>query len=136
MAEENRLELQIITPDRVFYEDKVDMVEYNTVEGEVGIYKGHIPMSMVVAPGILTITKDDESINAALHAGFVEVLPDKVTILAEIVEWPNEVDLGRAEAAKKRAEDRIHQDEPGTDLVRAELALRRAVARINVVKGL
>ena len=134
MAEENRFTLNIITPERVFYEDSVDMVEFNTVEGEVGIYKGHIPMSMVVAPGILTITKDGESKNAALHAGFVEVLPEKVSILAEVVEWPDEIDIDRAEAAKGRAEERIHMAAEGTDIARAELALRRAVARINVVK--
>lgn len=135
MAEENKLHLKIITPERRFYEDDVDMVEFNTVEGEVGIYRGHIPMSMVVAPGILTITKDGESQNAALHAGFVEVLPELVTILAEIVEWPSEIDLERAEASKERAESRIGENQSGTDMTRAELSLRRAVARINVVKA-
>lgn len=135
MAEENRFELRIITPERVFYENQVNMVEFNTVEGEVGIYKGHIPMSMVIAPGILTITTDEGSQNAALHAGFVEVLPEKVTILAEIVEWPEEIDVDRAEAAKGRAEDRIRDMSEGTDVARAELALRRAIARINAVKA-
>jgi len=134
MAEENKFKLQIITPEREFFEGDVSMVEFNTVEGEVGIYKGHIPMSMVVAPGILTITTDGESQNAAIHAGFVEVLPEKVTILAEIVEWPTEIDLARAEAAKGRAEARLHELPEGTDTARAELALRRAIARINVVK--
>ena len=131
---ENKFDLNIITPECVFYRDSVDMVEFNTVEGEVGIYKGHIPMSMVVAPGILTITKDGEPQNAALHAGFVEVLPDKVTILAEVIEWPSDIDLERAEAAKTRAEERLQEATPGTDIARAELALKRAVARINVLK--
>ncbi len=89
MAEDSRnFTLKIITPDRVFYEDQVSMVEFNTVEGEVGIYREHIPMTMIVAPGILTITKDQEVSEAALHAGFAEVLPDRVTVLAEIIEWP------------------------------------------------
>ena len=135
MAEENKFTLKIITPERIFYEDSVDMVEFNTVEGEVGIYKGHIPMSMVVAPGILTLTKDGEYKNAALHAGFVEVLPEMVTILAEIVEWPEEIDVDRAEAAKERAEGRLHDSSSNTDTARAELALKRAIARINVVKA-
>jgi len=133
MAEENKFDLRIITPERIFYEDQVEMVELNTVEGEVGILKGHIPMSMVVAPGILTITKDGESQNAALHAGFIEVLPNKVSILAEVVEWPTEIDKDRAEAAKERAEERLREAAPGTDMARADLALRRAVARINVL---
>lgn len=126
--------LKIITPDRVFYEDEVSMVEFNTVEGEVGIYREHIPMTMIVAPGILTITKEDEVKEAALHAGFTEVLPDKVTVLAEIIEWPGEIDLSRAEDAKARAEERIRENAPGTDMRRAELSLKRAVARIETVK--
>ncbi len=132
MAE--NFKLKIITPDRVFYEDEVSMVEFNTVEGEVGIYREHIPMTMIVAPGILTITKGDEVKEAALHAGFTEVLPDQVTVLAEIIEWPGEIDLHRAEDAKARAEERIRENAPGTDLRRAEMSLKRAVARIETVK--
>ncbi len=126
--------LKIITPDRVFYEDEVSMVEFNTVEGEVGIYREHIPMTMIVAPGILTITKGDEVKEAALHAGFTEVLPDKVTVLAEIIEWPEEIDVSRAEDAKARAVERIRENAPGTDMRRAEMSLKRAVARIETVK--
>ncbi len=134
MAEQdNKFLLKIITPDRVFYEESVSMVEFNTVEGEVGIYKNHIPMTMIVAPGILTITLDGETKEAALHAGFAEVLPEQVTILAEIIEWPSEIDLDRAEEAKDRAEDRIREKAPGTDMQRAELSLKRAVARIEAV---
>lgn len=132
MAE--NFKLKIITPDRVFYEDEVSMVEFNTVEGEVGIYKEHIPMTMIVAPGILTITKGDEVKEAALHAGFTEVLPDQVTVLAEIIEWPGEIDVHRAEDAKARAEERIREHAPGTDMRRAEMSLKRAVARIETVK--
>ena len=134
MAENyNNFALKIITPDRVFYEKEVSMVEFNTVEGEVGIYKQHIPMTMIIAPGILTITEENETKEAALHAGFAEVLQDKVTILAEIIEWPAEIDLHRAEESKERAENRIRENAPGTDLARAELSLRRAVARINAI---
>ena len=80
MADDRNFTLKIITPDRVFYEEQVSMVEFNTIEGEVGIYKDHIPMTMIIAPGILTITTGEEVSEAALHAGFVEVVPDKVTI--------------------------------------------------------
>ena len=133
MADDRNFILKIITPDRVFYEEEVSMVEFNTVEGEVGIYKDHIPMTMIVAPGILTITQGDEVKEAALHAGFSEVLPDKVTILAEIIEWPREIDVARAEEAKSRADERIREHAPGTDMRRAEMSLKRAVARIEVV---
>ena len=135
MAEDSRnFTLKIITPDRVFYEDQVSMVEFNTVEGEVGIYREHIPMTMIVAPGILTITKDQEISEAAQHAGFAEVLPDQGTVLAEIIEWPEEIDISRAEEAKSRAEERIREHAPGTDMRRAEMSLKRAVARIETVK--
>ncbi|MBD5520180.1 MAG: ATP synthase F1 subunit epsilon [Lachnospiraceae bacterium] len=135
MAEnDNKFTLKIITPDRTFYEDRVSMVEFNTVEGEVGIFRQHIPMTMIVAPGILTITQDNEVKEAALHAGFAEVLPEQVTILAEIIEWPTEIDVDRAQEAKERAEGRIRENAPGTDMKRAEMSLKRAVARINAVK--
>lgn len=134
MADDRNFTLKIITPDRIFYEEQVSMVEFNTVEGEVGIYKDHIPMTMIIAPGILTITRDEEVRNAALHAGFAEVLPDKITILAEIIEWPEEIDLARAEESRTRAEGRIKEHALGTDMDRAELSLKRAVARIEVVK--
>ena len=132
MAENgNDFTLRVITPDRVFYEDEVSMVEFNTTEGEVGIYREHIPMTMIISPGILTITKGGEVKEAALHAGFVEVLTDRVTILAEIIEWPAEIDVGRAEESRDRAKERISEHAPGTDVARAELALKRAMARIN-----
>lgn len=135
MAEnDNKFTLKVITPDRVFFEEEVSMVEFNTVEGEVGIYKEHIPMTMIIAPGILTITLDEGTREAALHSGFAEVLPNQVTILAEIVEWPAEIDLERAEESKNRAEERIRENAPGTDMKRAEMSLKRAVARINAAE--
>ncbi|CDA68190.1 aTP synthase epsilon chain [Clostridium sp. CAG:510] len=126
--------LRIITPDRVFYEGTADMIEFNTTEGEIGVLPGHIPMTVIIKPGVLTITEKDEVKEAALHSGFVEILPDRMTILAEVVEWPGEIDLERAEAAKKRAEERIKSHTPETDMARAETALMRAIARIQVLK--
>jgi len=134
MADDNRFVIRIITPDRIFYEGEAEMVEFNTVEGEVGIYKNHIPMTMIIKPGILCMTNGEEEKVAALHAGFVEVLPDKITILAEIIEWPNEIDLERAEAAKERAEKRLREKNPKTDMVRAEIALQKSIARISAIK--
>ena len=134
MANEQEFLLKVIAPDRVFYENQVNMVEFNTTEGEIGIYKNHIPMTVIVNPGILTITEAGEKKEAALHAGFAEILPDMVTILAEVIEWPSEINLERAEEAYKRAEERIQSKTPETDLGRAETALNRAIARINVLK--
>ena len=126
--------LRIITPDRVFYEGTADMIEFNTTEGEIGVLPGHIPMTVIIKPGVLTITEKDEVKEAALHSGFVEILPDRMTILAEVVEWPGEIDLESAEAAKRSAEERITSHTPETDMARAETALMRAIARIQVLK--
>ena len=133
MAENNLFSLKINTPDRMFYEGQVSMVEFNTTEGEIGIYKKHVPTTVIISPGILTITETDGTKEAALHAGFAEILQDEVVIMAEIVEWPEEIDLKRAEAARERAEERLRSKTPETDVLRAETALQRALARIHVI---
>ena len=131
---ENTFSLKIITPERVFFEGDVEMVEFNTTEGEIGIYKNHVPTTVIVKPGILTITMPEEQKIAARHAGFVEILQDSVTILAEIIEWPGEIDEERAEEAKRRAEERLESKADGLDTLRAEIALRRAITRIQAIK--
>lgn len=134
MADDRNFLLKIITPDRVFFEEEASMVEFNTTEGEIGVYKNHVPMTVILKPGILTITQDGGVKEAALHAGFVEILQDTVTILAEIIEWPEEIDADRAQAARARAEERLKTKTPETDVARAETALLRAMARIQVLK--
>ena len=134
MADNNSFLLRVITPDRVFYENQVQMVEFDTTEGEIGVLPGHIPMTVIIRPGILTITEVGGDKEAALHAGFAEILPDRVTILAEIIEWPDEIDEERATAALERAKERLREKASTTDLARAELALQRAVARIEVIR--
>lgn len=133
MADENRIfKVEIITPDRVFYEGEATMIEFNTINGEIGVYKNHIPLTTVLAPGIVTITNDDEQKKAAVHAGFAEILGEKVTLLAEVAEWPDEIDVNRAEAARARAEERLAAKSAELDVARAELALRRALVRIDI----
>lgn len=135
MADNKDFHLRIITPDRVFYEGEVEMVEFNTTEGQIGILPGHTPLTVIVKPGILHLHEKEDAVReAALHAGFAEILPESVTILAEIVEWPDEIDETRAEAALRRAEERLRSKTPETDIARAETALQRAVARIQVLK--
>lgn len=128
------MKCKVITPERLFYEGDVEMVEMNTTEGEIGVYEKHIPMTLIVAPGVLTITEKSGKKEAALHAGFVQILEDSVTILAEAVEWPDEIDRQRAEEAKKRAEVRLNSHDDSVDYLRAELALKKAVCRINMLK--
>lgn len=123
--------LQVVTPDKVFYTGEASMVELTTTEGQIGVYANHIPLTAIVAPGVLHIHEASEVKKAALHAGFIEILPDEVTIMAEVVEWPDEIDVKRAEEARVRAERRLKDNRAETDTVRAELALKRALARLE-----
>jgi F-type H+-transporting ATPase subunit epsilon len=134
MAQEIEFTLRIITPERIFYENQAEMVEFNTTEGEIGVLPGHIPLTVIVAPGILRIHEGENVKEAALHAGFAEILQDSITIMAEVIEWPEEIDPERAQAARERAEERLHTRTPETDLARAQTALARAVARISIIR--
>ena len=129
---DNSFVVRIITPERVFYEGSAEMIEFNTVEGEIGVYKNHIPLTTVIAPGIVVITEGEEKRKAAVHAGFAEILGDKVTILAEVAEWPDEIDVDRAIAARDRAEKRLTEKGENVDVARAEIALRKSLVRIGI----
>ena len=128
----NIVDVEIITPDRVFYSGKATMIEFNTTEGEIGVLPNHIALTTVIAPGIVTISTEEEQIKAAVHAGFAEILPDKVTLLAEIAEWPGEIDVKRAHAAEERARERLEKKEANLDVMRAEIALKKALVRQNL----
>lgn len=129
---EKMFQVQVITPDRVFYAGEAEMIEFTTNSGQIGVYKNHIPLTTVLAPGAVIIHEAEGEKIAAVHAGFAEILPEQVTLLAEIAEWSEEIDINRAEAAKKRAEERLMAKTADIDLARAEFALRRALTRIGV----
>lgn len=130
---ENTFKVRIITPERVFYEGEATMIEFNTVEGEIGVLANHIPITTVIQPGIVTITEPDDVKKAAVHAGFAEILGDKVSILAEIAEWPDEIDVNRAKAAEDRARERLSSKDAGVDVLRAEIALKKALIRQDIL---
>ena len=122
---ENTMKLEVITPERSFYTGDVTFVELNTTEGEVGIYARHIPMTMIIAPGVLTITEEDGTKKkAALLKGFVEVTETTMSILAEVAEWPD-----ASLKAEERARKRLEAKSADIDIARAELALKRALVR-------
>ena len=129
---EKMFQVKIITPDRVFYTGEAEMIEFTTSSGQIGVYKKHIPLTTVLAPGAVIIHEAEGEKVAAVHAGFAEILPEQVTLLAEIAEWAEEIDVSRAEAAKKRAEERLQAKAADLDLARAEFALRKALTRIDV----
>lgn len=126
--------LQIITPERKFYDGEAFMVELTTTEGEIGVYKNHIPLTAVIAPGILKIHEEVGIREASLITGFIQILPDGITIMAEVAEWPDEIDDARAEEAKIRAERRLKEESGEIDVMRASLALKRALVRLSLRK--
>lgn len=127
---ESTMTVKIIAPDRVFFEGEASFIEFNTIEGIIGVYPKHIPMTVVIEPGVLKIVTGEGEKKAALHSGFAEILGDSITILAESVEWPDEIDSRRAEEAKIRAERRIK--DISQDQNRAELALKRSLLRLQM----
>ncbi len=129
----DKFELIVNTPDRQFYHDDVNMVELVTSEGEIGVYAEHIPLTAVIVPGVMKIHEDGQVKKAAVHGGIIEILKDKVTVLAEVAEWPEEIDVNRANEAMIRAERRIKSGEANIDMVRAEAALKRSMARLGAV---
>ncbi len=129
----DKFELIVNTPDRQFYNDEISMVELVTSEGEIGIYAGHIPLTAVIVPGVMRIHEEGQVKKAAVHGGIIEILKDKVTVLAEVAEWPEEIDVNRANEAMIRAERRIKSGEANIDMVRAEAALKRSMARLGAV---
>lgn len=130
---DNTFKISIITPERTFYECEATMIEFNTTEGQIGVLPGHIPLTAVIAPGICTISEVDSKKTAAVHAGLAEILPDKVTLLAEIAEWPDEIDLNRARKAEDRARERLSNKSENTDVLRAEVALKKALVRQDIL---
>lgn len=110
------------------------MVELSTTEGDIGVYRNHIPLTAIVAPGVLKIHEESGVKEAALMSGFVEILPERITIMAEVAEWPDEIDENRAEEARIRAERRLKEESGEIDAMRAELALRRATVRLSLRK--
>ena len=136
MADQSRLfRLQVISPDRIFYDGEVEMVEMRTSEGEIGVLKNHIPLTAILVPGVLKIKEDGGERKAALHDGFVEIFGDHITILAESCEWPEDIDVHRAQEAKLRAERRLSSGDAEVNVARAELALRRSLLRLELAQS-
>ena len=135
MAETSKyFKLQVIAPDRIFLDDEADMIELCTTDGEIGVLKDHIPLTAIIAPGVLRIKKDGQEREAALHEGCLEITGDKVVILAESCEWPEEIDTNRANEAKIRAERRLKSANAEINEARAELALRRSLIRLELAE--
>jgi len=127
------LNLEIVTAERPVYSDDVDIVIAPGIVGQLGIVPNHDALMTILEPGELCVRKGSEESFIAISGGYLEVLNNKVVILADAAEHAEEIDMARAEAAKQRAQERL-QHPTEMDSARAEAALRRSIARIKVAE--
>ena len=131
MALPTKLLLEIVTPDRSLVHEEVDEVQLPGAEGYLGVLPGHTPLLSTLAVGELWYRIGAEKHYLAIATGFGEVLPDSVTVLAQIAERAQEIDVGRAESARKRAEERLNKN-VDVDIERVRIALMKSLIRIQV----
>lgn len=127
-------QLEIVTPVKLMVKDAAEEAQIPGLNGYLGILPGHAPLITELGVGAITYKASGATHTLAVAWGFAEVLQDKVTILAEAAERPQEIDVGRAQKAKDRAEERLKSNDPQVDYTRAEDALQRAETRLSVAK--
>jgi F-type H+-transporting ATPase subunit epsilon len=137
MALPTKLTLEIVTPDRALVREEVDEVVVPGSQGEFGVLPGHTPLLSTLKVGELWYRQGQEKHYMAIAFGFVEVLPDRVTVLAQVGERAQEIDVQRAERAKQRAEQRLAQAQSQLtqidfDIERARIALMKSLLRLQV----
>jgi F-type H+-transporting ATPase subunit epsilon len=126
--------LELVTAERLMYSDDVDMVIAWGTEGQLGILPSHAPLMTMLQPGELIVKKNDEESYLAVSGGFMEVRPDKVIILADACERADEIDVARAQEAKRRASELMEARTAEVELATAEAALRRSMVRLKVAE--
>jgi len=126
------LTLEVVTPDRSIVTERVDEVEIPGADGYFGVLPGHTPLLAMLQVGELWYRKGSEKVYLSIAFGFAEVQPDRVTILAQLAERADEIDIARAEAAKRRAEERIVRPVGEMDYERARIALMKSLIRLQV----
>ena len=127
-----KLNLEIVTAERLVYSADVDVVVAPGIEGQLGILPQHAPLMTMLQPGELMVRQDGEEHSIFVSGGFLEVLSDKVTVLADTAERAEEIDVARAEEAKLRAEQRIALPSTEADHARVQAAMLRSLMRLNV----
>jgi F-type H+-transporting ATPase subunit epsilon len=128
------MKLEIITAERVVYSDQVDLLVAPGIEGELGILPHHAPLLTLLKPGELRVVKDGQDQYMAVTGGFLEVVANTVTVLADAAERAEEIDIERAQAAMRRAQERLAAKAADIDLEQALASLRRAQARVQVAR--
>ena len=128
------MRLEIVTAERIVYSEDVDILVAPGIDGELGILPRHAPLLTVLKPGEIRVVKDGEDSLMAVSGGFLEVLGNKVTILADTAEREDEIDVERSEEALRRAEERVATAPAERDLERALASMRRSQARLRVAR--
>ena len=128
----DHLTLEIVTPDHAVVSEQIDEVQVPGAEGAFGVLPGHTPLLATLQVGELWYRRGQDVSHVAISYGFAEVLPDRVTVLAEVAEPAEEIDVSRAEAAQVRARNRLDQPGPDMDVERAFLAMRKSLVRLQV----
>ena len=128
------MRLEIVTAERVVYSEDVNILVAPGIDGELGILPRHAPLLTVLKPGEIRVVKDGEETYMAVSGGFLEVLGNKVTILADTAEHAEEIDLQRAEEALKSAQERVASRPADIDLEQALASIRHSQARLNVAQ--
>jgi F-type H+-transporting ATPase subunit epsilon len=134
MAIPKTIRLEFVTPVRQLATEEVDEVQLPGEDGFFGVLPGHAPLLAALAPGQMWYRKGTEKRYAFVGGGFAEVVPERVSILAPIAETAEEIDRARAEAAKRRAEERLARPLPNIDFERARVALLRSIGRLETSK--
>ena len=129
-----KLKLDIVTAERSVYSDEVDVVIAPGIMGQLGILPNHAPLMTMLEPGELCLRKNGVETLIAISGGFLEVLHNRVVVLADTAERAEEIDIARAEAAKRRAQEQLQLRPPGVDLAAAEAALKRSLTRLKVAE--
>ena len=132
MALPTKLQLNIVSPDKSLVNELVDEVEVPGADGYFGVLPGHTPLLAALGAGELWYRTGQEKKYLAIFYGFAEVQPDRVTILARTAELPDEIDVARAEEARKRAQERMNRPAVDMDAERARIALMKALIRLQV----
>jgi F-type H+-transporting ATPase subunit epsilon len=129
------IRLEVVTPERSVFSDDVDIVVAPGIEGELGILPHHTPLMTALKTGELRARKGSEEFLLCVAGGFMEVRPDRVIVLADTCERAEEIDLARAEEARRKAEQRMAEKyQPGFDAAESEAALHRAMARLAIAE--
>ena len=128
----DKFPLEIVTPDRMFFSGEVDMVIARGIEGDLAVLKNRAPLVTPLKIGKIKIEIDNEERVAAVSSGYIKVTDEGTTIIVDSAEWPEEINIKRAEEAKERAEKRLKNRSDGLDVARAEMALKRAINRLDV----